>query len=156
MYIPKTDMYTKWVVSKMKLNRAILQDLANIRFDEVKLLLDNGKYDGAYYLSGYVIETALKACFAKNVEQYDFPDKTTVTKHLFVHTLSSLLGTASLTPAFNEEIKITPQLDVNWTEVVKWNEESRYEKHSKEKAERMFDAISSPNGGVFLWLKKHW
>lgn len=140
----------------MTLNRATLQDLANIRFNEVKLLLDNGKYDGAYYLSGYVIELALKACFAKNVRQYDFPDKTTVTKHLFVHNLSGLLGIASLTPAFNEEIKITPQLNVNWTEVVKWNEESRYEKHSKEKAERMFNAISNTNGGVFLWLKKHW
>lgn len=37
--------------------------------------MDQGLYDGAYYLSGYAVEWALKACIAKNVKRYDFPDR---------------------------------------------------------------------------------
>jgi HEPN domain-containing protein len=140
----------------MVLNKAHFQDLANIRYEEAKILLDNGKYDGAYYLSGYVIEFALKACFAKNVNQYDYPDKDIIFK-LYSHGLKQLLGLASLTAEFDKEIKINPQLDINWSnEVVKWTSESRYSKCDKLTAQKMFNAISSPNGGVFTWLKKHW
>ena len=31
--------------------------------------------DGAYYLAGYAIECALKACIAKATRRYDFPDR---------------------------------------------------------------------------------
>lgn len=47
------------------MNRLDLQNLALARLEEVEVLLNNHKYSGAYYLSGYVIECALKACIAK-------------------------------------------------------------------------------------------
>ncbi len=47
------------------MNRSDLQNLATIRLRDAEVLLDNGRYDGAYYLLGYVIECALKACIAK-------------------------------------------------------------------------------------------
>lgn len=34
--------------------------LVDLRLDEAKILLDHGKWDGAYYLAGYVVELALK------------------------------------------------------------------------------------------------
>jgi len=142
--------------NEMKINRAILQELAEKRLKEAKLLFDNEMYDGAYYLSGYVIELAFKACFTRTVDQYDYPNKSIVTALYDGHKLGKLLGVVSLTAAFKEEIKITPQLDVNWSEVIKWNESSRYQKHSKDEAEIMLNAISDTNGGVFQWLKKHW
>ncbi|MEL0589524.1 MAG: hypothetical protein U1V55_07060 [Planktothrix rubescens PR222] len=37
------------------------------------MLLDNHQYSGAYYLSGYVIECALKACIAKKTQQLPIP-----------------------------------------------------------------------------------
>ena len=62
------------------MNRTILQELANIRHDEAKTLLENEKYNGAYDLSGYIIELALKACIAKGTEKYDFPQYRIVDK----------------------------------------------------------------------------
>ncbi|WP_367997183.1 HEPN domain-containing protein [Planktothrix pseudagardhii] len=56
------------------MNRQDFQDLAETRRKEAKVLLDNHQYSGAYYLSGYVIECALKACIAKKTRKYDFPD----------------------------------------------------------------------------------
>lgn len=57
------------------MNRADLQNLAELRINEAKLLLDRGFYQGAYYVAGYAIECALKACIAKKTQQFDFPEK---------------------------------------------------------------------------------
>lgn len=57
------------------MNRGDFKEIACIRFEEAKVLLDNQRYDGAYYLSGYVIECDLKACIAKQVKEFEFPDK---------------------------------------------------------------------------------
>ena len=46
------------------MNRRDLQELTRIRAVEAGTLLDQGMYDGAYYLSGYAVECALKACIS--------------------------------------------------------------------------------------------
>jgi hypothetical protein len=47
-------------------NRTDLQELADIRIEEAAALLalTPPKPDGAYYLAGYAVELALKACIA--------------------------------------------------------------------------------------------
>lgn len=57
------------------MNRDDLQKLARLRLREARALLDRDLYPGAYYLSGYVVECALKACIAKSTKKFDFPDK---------------------------------------------------------------------------------
>jgi hypothetical protein len=54
------------------MNRGEFQELAMIRLQDAKMLLDSECYDGAYYLTGYVIECALKACIAKKTKEFDF------------------------------------------------------------------------------------
>ncbi|MBI0577948.1 HEPN domain-containing protein [Neobacillus cucumis] len=51
---------------------------------DAKVLLDHECYDGAYYLSGYVIECALKACIAKYTKEFDFPDKKLIDKYILI------------------------------------------------------------------------
>jgi hypothetical protein len=43
-------------------NRAEFQKLADLRAREAGVLLAARCYDGAYYLAGYAVECALKAC----------------------------------------------------------------------------------------------
>ena len=50
------------------MNRADFQKLAEIRLEEAATLLNAGKFDGAYYLSGYAVECGLKACIAKQTK----------------------------------------------------------------------------------------
>ena len=38
------------------MNRSDLQKIADIRVADAKLLLDAGRFEGAYYLIGYAVE----------------------------------------------------------------------------------------------------
>lgn len=73
------------------MNRIELQQLARLRIREANILFQNGSYSGAYYLSGYTIECALKACIAKKTKRHDFPDKDFINKS-YVHNLEQLIG----------------------------------------------------------------
>ena len=55
------------------MNRNDFQKISRLRVKEAKALLDNGYPAGAYYLMGYAVECALKACIAKQTKRYDFP-----------------------------------------------------------------------------------
>ena len=57
------------------MNRYDLQKLSRLRVREAKVLLDNKCYEGAYYLLGYAVECALKACIARQTKAFDFPDR---------------------------------------------------------------------------------
>lgn len=133
----------------------MLKNLACTRLDEAKILLDNGKYEGAYYLSGYVIELALKACIAKQTEKYDFPDKRFVNDN-HTHEITILLTNSGLKQEFKDEIQINGSLEKNWSHVKDWSPESRYKNNSKEDAVDLFSAVSDINGGIFEWIKQRW
>ena len=58
------------------MTRAEFQRLAEQRLVEAKVLLDEGHWDGAYYLAGYAVELALKACVIKMLLATDaFPER---------------------------------------------------------------------------------
>jgi hypothetical protein len=77
------------------MNRIDFQQIAEIRLQESKALLAAGFPEGAYYLAGYAVECALKACIAKRTQQYDFPDKKLVDKS-YTHDVEKLLDAAGL------------------------------------------------------------
>lgn len=55
-------------VNRLAITRADFQRVAVMRIEEAQALLDAGKWDGAYYLAGYSIELALKACIIKKFD----------------------------------------------------------------------------------------
>lgn len=57
------------------MDRRDLQALSKARLIEAKALLRLGLNDGAYYLAGYAVECAIKACIAKGSLRHEFPDK---------------------------------------------------------------------------------
>jgi HEPN domain-containing protein len=82
----------------MAKSRNDFQRLAELRLIEARFLLDAGFSDGAYYLAGYAVECALKACIAKGTHQYDFPDKKLVEKS-YTHDVEKLLDAAGMIPS---------------------------------------------------------
>jgi hypothetical protein len=62
---------------EISVNRTDFQQLADVRIDEgaALLALPVPRSDGAYYLAGYAVECALKACIARTYNQHDWPDK---------------------------------------------------------------------------------
>ena len=57
------------------LNRDELMRLANERLKDTGALLEANRFEAAFYLVGYVVECALKACIARQTREHDFPDK---------------------------------------------------------------------------------
>jgi HEPN domain-containing protein len=138
------------------MNRGDLQRLANTRIREANVLFAAGEYSGAYYLSGYAVECALKACFAKGVQRYDFPDKGRSDK-VFNHDFKALASLAKIRDDLDAAIKINPAFASCWSTVNQWSEESRYSLVlTKVDAEEILDAILRRKDGVLPWIKQRW
>jgi HEPN domain-containing protein len=137
------------------MNRKDFQRLTDTRLREAKVLFSAGEYSGAYYLAGYSIECALKACFAKTVRRFDFPDKSRTSK-VFTHKLTDLVELANLKEELLAATKANPRLKSGWGEVCKWSEEKRYSLSTQAEAEAILDAITRRKDGVLPWIKQRW
>jgi HEPN domain-containing protein len=123
---------------------------------EAKVLLLNGEYSGAYYLAGYAVECGLKACIAKQIKKFDFPDKKTVIDS-YTHDLAALVKVAGLQPSLDLEIQRDQQgFGLYWKVVRQWTEQHRYQIIDQKTAEGLVEAISDAKRGVLKWLKRHW
>ena len=138
------------------MNRDDLQRISRLRVKEARALRDKGFYSGAYYLLGYAVECALKACIAKQIMKYDFPDKNMINQS-YTHDLLKLLRVAGLEIELKDEMDVNPDLKLNWSVVTDWTEHSRYEHHiSRANILDFFMAVTSSKNGVLRWLKKYW
>ena len=135
--------------------REDLQALAKLRLREAGVLLKHGLYDGAYHVAGFAVECGLKACIAKKTLRFQFPDKD-YAKSVFTHSLTDLVKYAELTSALQQAKKIGA-FDVNWSIVIKWDPEQRYQiTKTLIDADGIYKAIASRNHGILKWIRTHW
>jgi len=138
------------------MNRDDLQRISRLRVKEARVLFKNGYLSGAYYLLGYAVECALKACIAKQIKRYDFPDRKLINDS-YSHELEKLLSVSGLKAELQEEIRSNPKLEVNWAIVKDWSVQSRYSTDISETTVRDFySAVTTRKDGVLSWLKKWW
>lgn len=138
------------------MNRADLQRLADDRVEDARVLLEAQRFSAAYYLAGYSVECALKACIAKEVREFDFPSRKTVLDS-YSHDLNKLLKVTGLSADLEAESMANDAFGDNWYIVKDWSEEKRYQHATDEtSAHDLFRAVSHPRDGVLIWLKKYW
>lgn len=139
------------------MNRAELRQLANDRVEDARLLLDSGRWTAAYYLVGYAVETGLKACILKFVEDTGviFTDKRFAEK-CWTHRLEDLVKQANLEPQRGQARGANPALDGYWGVVEAWTEVSRYEQKTEMEARNLYEAVTNDPDGVFQWIQQHW
>ena len=137
------------------MDRSDFQQLAEVRAKEAQSLFEQDQYDGAYYLAGYAVECALKACIAKATKQYEFPDKNLANK-AFTHDLANLVQLASLENELETATQSNPDLGKNWNTTKDWSEAARYDRHVRQKAEDLLIAVLDSESGILLWLRERW
>jgi HEPN domain-containing protein len=143
------------------MNRIDFQQLAELRLKEAKALLAADFPDGAYYLAGYAVECALKACIARKTQEFDFPEKKRVNDS-HTHDLGKLLMLAGLSEDLQFEFAADAAMEWRWGIVRDWSEESRYEIFQDSEAERiqratlMINVIGAQSGGIMQWIKQRW
>jgi HEPN domain-containing protein len=138
------------------MNRSDLQKLSRLRLGDAKILLDDGRYEGAYYLIGYAVECAFKACIAKQTKLYDFPNKS-LTNSIYTHDLNTLLKFSGLENKHRDKSKKNANFELNWTIVKDWKEDARYSLEiTRDKAEALYSAVVSRKDGILPWLQRLW
>ncbi len=138
------------------MNREDFQTLSFLREAEAGALLGAGHFAGAYYLVGYAVECALKACIAKQTNQFDFPDRDAAVA-AFTHDLERLMKAARLTGDFETTRRTNRRLDFNWSTVREWRETARYETTIREEqATTMLRACTESPSGILNWVRERW
>jgi HEPN domain-containing protein len=141
-------------VSDVPIYRKDFKLLAELRVEEAQVLLRSRRQQGAYYLAGYAVECALKACIAKQRRRFEFPPKKRTVDNMYSHNLDVLLGVAGLSAQLEKEIAANPTFAANWNTVKDWTSESRY-RITGLNGRDMYNAVASPNG-VLRWIKLRW
>ena len=141
--------------------RKDFQKLATERLSDARILFDGGRFDAAYYLAGYAVECALKACIAKRSRHHQFPVSPEIARDIYTHDFNRLLKAAGLTRSVEATKEADSKLKVNWDGIVKdWNPKSRYDRNGtrvgKKKAEDMINAVADPDHGVLQCLRTDW
>ncbi len=141
-------------VADVPIYRRDFKALADLRADEARILLARGKLQGAYYLAGYAVECALKACVAKKTKRFQFPPKMDYVRELYSHKLNTLVSVAGLDADLKREMDANPAFKTNWGTVKDWTEESRY-KASGLNGKDMYNAVTGKDG-VLPWIRQRW
>ena len=128
--------------------------LADLPADEARILLAKGKHQDAYYLAGYAVECALKACIAKKTKRFQFPAKADYVRRLYTHELDKLLTLAGLDTQLEKDMAANKSFKENWSTVKDWTEESRYST-SQLNGKDMYNAVTGSDG-VLPWIKLRW
>lgn len=139
-----------------RLNRDLLQKLSGARLEDARVLLEEKRWAGSYYFAGLSVECALKACLAKAVKEYDYPDKKFV-NDMYQHDLKKLAELdAALWADLQVEMRNNPNLEANWNTVKDWDNEKRYDIVQEQDARVIYDATTDAGSGVMLWIKGKW
>ena len=139
----------------MGMTRSDLQRLAEIKFEDAVLLLQHQRYCNAYYLAGYSVELALKACIAKQIRKEEIPDKGLIDK-LFTHDYTKLVGLAGLVAELKKAQNFDHRFQAYWGIVAEWSPDHRYAIIDSMSAQLLLDAIGDTDHGVLKWIKTHW
>lgn len=134
--------------------RVDFQALAEIRAKEAEVLARYGNDQGAYYLAGFAIECALKACIAKKMRRHDFPLSAKDANRVYTHDLGELLKLAEIETHLLKAMRRSRALRENWAVVQNWTVDSRYET-SGLRGTDMNAAVNSTEG-VLQWIKRRW
>jgi HEPN domain-containing protein len=137
------------------MNRIDFQEIAEVRLRESVALLAAGFPDGAYYLAGYAVECALKACIAKRTREHDFPEMKAVNES-HTHNLKDLLRLARLNIELDAAIGADPGMASVLDKVQEWSEATRYQRKTFQEATALLTAIEYQAGGLLPWIRLHW
>jgi hypothetical protein len=139
-------------------NRADWQQLAEDRILDAEVLLAAGRWSGAYYLAGYAVEAALKACVVARVaaEPGVIFESKKFGADCWTHDLEKLVALAELKAALVADLAVNQSFARNWTLVKDWTEESRYLWWDERTARAMLGAINDQQHGVLQWVRVRW
>ena len=137
------------------MRRIDLQNLSNGKLEAAQVLAANKRWSNAYYLAGYSVELALKACVAKFISADTIPDKNLINR-VYSHNIGDLLGLAGLKAEFDTRKHADTTFAASWGICSEWSPDCRYKDMSAAETTFLLSAISHNSHGVLPWIKTYW
>jgi len=138
-----------------EIGKATLQSLAQEKLEDATALVGDNRWSNGYYLAGYAVELALKACIAKAFKAETIPDRNLVNA-TYQHNFKNLVGTAGLSAELRNKEQADAGFAANWGVVNSWSPDARYASATEQDAKELLRAISDEKDGVFEWIKVFW
>lgn len=132
-----------------------LRALAEGKLRDARILLDAQSWANAYYLAGYSVEIALKACIAVQIRAESIPDRRLI-EEAYRHDLAGLVRTAGLARELRDKQDSNADFAANWAVTLRWTVDSRYEATDAFTAQALIDAIAKTPHGVLPWIRMYW
>ncbi|MEO7175421.1 MAG: hypothetical protein ABIV51_06160 [Saprospiraceae bacterium] len=139
--------------------------LAAKRLEEAEILLNNGKFEGAFYLAGYSIELTLKAKICEHLDvpnlfassEQGKPFLANLRKAVKIHNLETLFTFSGL--ANKLDIKKSGDQDFSklFGLIVCWNEDARYSTPtdiSEISTRKIIEFLKAKNG-LLAWITQN-
>jgi hypothetical protein len=101
-----------------------LRKIGRSRLKDAEILYNNQRYDSAVYLCGYALELFLKARICRHLKWVGYPSTRSEFQNyqsFRTHDLNVLLNLSGLRNKINE------RYFTEWSDVITWNPEIRYE-----------------------------
>lgn len=145
------------------MNRAELHQRANDWVAGAETLLAAGQWSLAYYLAGYAVEFALKACVLSRMIETGvvFREQVVIggkarkweAKDFRTHNFAELIDLAGLRAELDANRQADTTFAGHWSTVSKWTSEARYEAKLEADARELVSAVADPQHGVLAWLR---
>ena len=122
------------------ISSAELRKIARARWFDARALLQARRFDGAYYLAGYSIELALKARICRTLKWRGFPESANEfhgLQSVKTHDLEILLRFSGI------EQRIKQKHMPEWSLVLDWNPEKRYQPVGQSSLQQATDMLTS-------------
>lgn len=119
---------------------ADLRSIARARLLDAQVLLRARRFDGAFYLCGYAVEVALKARICRTLKWSEFPEAPKDfggLQSLKTHDLEILLRLSGI------EARVKAKHLAEWSAVLDWNPEKRYQPIGKSTQQQATDMVTS-------------
>ena len=141
------------------MNRAHWQSLAEERVLDADVLLQAGRWAGAFHLIGYAVESGLKSCVLAYMENSNadviFRERK-FSDNCWTHNIEELVRLAGLRSALDLDMAANRQLGINWIYATQWKEISRYQTATEFNARRLYQAVADAADGVLPWVRTRW
>jgi hypothetical protein len=132
-----------------------LQQLAEAKLTDAGLLAKHQRWSNAYYLAGYCVELALKACIARQVLAETIPDKSLI-QGVYSHEFIKLVSIAGLKDELAGQIRADARFASNWGLVLEWSPDRRYQSSTAMQAENLIASVGATQTGVLEWIRQYW
>ncbi|MDR0703554.1 MAG: HEPN domain-containing protein [Planctomycetaceae bacterium] len=137
------------------------------RLDEARILYENKKFDGAFYLAGYAVELVLKVriCDLFNIPHLfeesgqsinNITGISELRRSVKIHNLQILLVYSGLKKEFDIKVRDDPDFEIiNSLLIQKWSEQSRYHLTGTIPPpiiQQVLELLGNRERGILQWL----